>query len=367
MCLFSKFLVFALLGSLSATAQSYPFDSDSWEVTADSSRVVDYLGQKALYLKGGYAVVRNSDLSDGVVEFDIAVSGDRGFSGGIWRVQDLGNFEQFYIRPHQSGNPDANQYTPVFNGDAGWQLYYGDAYSAPVKYRFDQWMHIKVIVSGSQADIYVIDMQKPAVQVRDLKRNAKAGRVGLSVGNFSPAYFANFSVTKGKFTLTDSSSREVAMPAGTVRSWQISSAFAESKLTEKTILDEADKKALMWTKLESERTGITNLSRIQGPAKDKNTAFARVDIESDRVQTVMMRFGYSDRVRVYCNDQLLYVGSNNYLSRDYRYLGTIGLFDAVALPLKKGRNRVWFAVAEDFGGWGIWGVLDSVSSARVIE
>ena len=47
------------------------------------------------------------------------------------------NYENFYIRPHQSGNPDANQYQPVFNGSASWQLYYGPEYAAPVEYRYD--------------------------------------------------------------------------------------------------------------------------------------------------------------------------------------------------------------------------------------
>jgi hypothetical protein len=41
------------------------------------------------------------------------------------------------------------------------------------------------------------------------------------------------------------------------------------------------------------------------------------------------------------------------MSRDYRYLGTIGLFDSVTLPLKAGENEIWIAVSEAFGGWGI--------------
>ena len=41
------------------------------------------------------------------------------------------------------------------------------------------------------------------------------------------------------------------------------------------------------------------------------------------------------------------------ISRDFRYLGTIGLFDAIHLPLKQGENEVLLAVSETFGGWGI--------------
>ena len=66
-----------------------------------------------------------------------------------------------------------------------------------------------------------------------------------------------------------------------------------------------------------------------------------------------MDFGYSDRIKVYLNDVILYSGNNNYRSRDYRYLGTIGFFDAVALPLKEGENTLIMGVSVNFGGWGL--------------
>ena len=58
------------------------------------------------------------------------------------------------------------------------------------------------------------------------------------------------------------------------------------------------------------------------------------------------------------NGRLVYGGSNQYLTRDYRYLGTIGLFDDLYVSLSPGPNEVWFAVSESFGGWGILGVVD---------
>ena len=51
--------------------------------------------------------------------------------------------------------------------------------------------------------------------------------------------------------------------------------------------------------------------------------------------------------------RLLYTGNNGYRTRDYRYLGTIGYFDAITLPLQEGENELWFAVSESFGGWGV--------------
>jgi hypothetical protein len=121
---------------LPAQSQNIPFDSNRWEIDAKESRVEEYLGRQSLFLKGGLALVKDSKFLNGIIEFDIAFSAERTFVGTIWRVLDKKNYEEFYFRPHQSGNPDANQYTPVFNGLAGWQLYYGEDFAAPVRYRF---------------------------------------------------------------------------------------------------------------------------------------------------------------------------------------------------------------------------------------
>jgi hypothetical protein len=87
-------------------------------------------------------------------------------------------------------------------------------------------------------------------------------------------------------------------------------------------------------------------------------------VHAARPQTRRFTFGYSDRARVYLNGTLLYKGDNGYLSRDYRYLGTIGLFDSIALPLKGGDNELWIAVSEDFGGWGIMGGISDYEGAN---
>ena len=90
-------------------------------------------------------------------------------------------------------------------------------------------------------------------------------------------------------------------------------------------------------------------------------------LRSDKPRSVPLRLGYSDRARVYLDGRLLYVGDNSYRSRDYRYLGTIGLFDEIWLPLNRGENQLWVAVSEDFGGWGILGRLAEVEGVSILE
>ena len=353
---------------VTAHSQSVPFDSDRWEFRADEGKVIDHLGRKSLYLKGGGAVVKDSQFTDGVIEFDIAFTGERGFMGVMWRMQDSENFEEFYLRPHQSGNPDANQYEPVFNGVAAWQLYYGDGYGAPVKYDFNQWMRVKLVVSGKNAEIYIKDMEKPALFVSELKREVKSGKVGLSVGNFAPAYYSNFNFTAmNNPPLKGRAKPPQTAPAGTVMSWMISNAIDGKSLDRKYELSPTDKQQLNWKPLECESTGLANLARLQGVRKGADTVFARVIIQSDREQVKKFRFGFSDAVKVYFNDRLMYGGSDLYTSRDYRFLGTIGLFDELYLPLKKGENELWMAVTENFGGWGVKAMFDDPEGIKTKE
>lgn len=364
--LFSTAIYVSMLISAGiAGAQAVPFDSDRWELHGTEKKVLDYLGQRSLDLRGGAAIVKDSEFTDGVIEFDIAFSNERNFTGVMWRWQDPANREEFYFRPHQSGNPDANQYEPVFNGIAAWQLYYGERYAAPVKYDFNQWMHIKIVVSGAQAEVYIRDMTTPVLVIGELKRAVRTGKVGLRADNLAPAYYSNFSFTPLDRPAIKGTPKppETAQP-GTVMSWEVSNTIDGKSLDKKYRLTDADKQALSWQKLPSESSGLANLARLQGLGKGKDTTFARVVIESDSDQIKRFQFGFSDIVKVYFNDRLLYGGSDLYRSRDYRFLGTIGLFDELYLPLKKGDNELWLAVTETVGGWGVKARFDDMNGIR---
>lgn len=362
-------LILFMIGfvGMQAAPEVIPFDSERWEMQAAEKRIEAYQGQKSLYMKGGLALIKDSDFTNGIIEFDVAFGKERGFAGVRWRYQGGGNYEDFYLRPHQSGNPDANQYTPVFNGVSGWQLYHGQGYAKPVVYDFNQWMHVKIVVSGSQAEVYIKDMETPAVIIHELKHDIKSGKLGVGVGNFAPAYFSNFSYTAmSSPPALKGTPMQMEPPApGTIMKWQVSNAINEASLQNKHHLTAAEKSALTWQPLESEHTGLANLARVQGISQESNTAFAKVTVFSDFDQIKRVKLGYSDRVLVYCNDRLIYGGNNTYRTRDYRYLGTIGYFDEVYLDLKKGENELWIAVSESFGGWGLQAVFEDQNGIEV--
>ena len=98
---------------------------------------------------------------------------------------------------------------------------------------------------------------------------------------------------------------------------------------------------------------------------EADTVFARVTLHAEAKETRRIRFGYSDRVRVYLNGRRLYSGDNTYRSRDFRYLGTIGLFDAIPLRLAAGENELLLAVSEAFGGWGIQALFPDPAGVRI--
>ena len=108
-----------------------------------------------------------------------------------------------------------------------------------------------------------------------------------------------------------------------------------------------------WTELAAEPSGLTDLARVNGIRDGRNTVLARTTLDAEREEVRVLELGFSDRAVVFLNGRALYRGDDTYRSRDYRFLGSIGYFDTLFLPLVAGANDLVVAVSEDFGGWGI--------------
>ena len=349
-------LCFVISGSR-ARADDVPLRQNDWTVIAKEIRFEDYKGKKALFLRDGSAILKNNNFKNGIIEFDIAIPQTRAFLGLLFRLQDVNNAEELYLRAHQSGNPDANQYTPIFNGIAGWQLYYGPGYSAPVKYRFDEWMHVKLLILNNEAEVY-IDSETPSFFIPELKREAKSGALGFR-SLIGGAHYANLRVTETNnvrfATLPEKrdEQRVVIAEQSQVVHWAVSTPFAEELLRDQMSFPAELGKKLKFMPLDAEESGIANLARLQGIARG-NTVVAALSLKADGEIRIPLGFGFSDQARVYLNGILLYKGDDKFQSRDYRFLGTLGLYDWVILPLQKGDNQLWIAVSEYMpGGWGV--------------
>ena len=340
------------VAALAATADAQqPFDSSAWNISAAEWRVEPYRGRSALLLRDGTAWLKGSNFQNGTIEFDIAFSDVGGFPGIAFRAATHSDYELFYLRQNLSGQPHATQYTPVLNGLFAWQIYAGPKWEATARWTYDRWMHVKLIVSGPRAELYV-DGDSAVQIVPGLRGPQGAGEIGVISGN--GARFANFVVRPDRSMPPASAPPVVrdSTPATIVRTWRVSAPFAESLLT--GVADLPKIPGLETSKtLDIEERGIANLARLAGNGSGHNTVVAAITITSDRARTVPVRFGFSDRVRVYLNGQMLYAGNDGFGTHDPEFLGIVGLFDELALPLKRGRNELRFAVSETFGGWAI--------------
>lgn len=381
----TRFSAIVLLSSFLTSVhaqQTIPFADKRWTIRAQGSMQEYYKGYNSLYLQNGIAYLKDEHFGNGIIEFDIYQTLRPSFSGLIFRVKDPANYEELYLRSHQSGNPDAYQYTPVFNNDPAWQLYHDphDAdndgfihwkqrgknmgYNTMIEFPFDRWLHVKLLVKGTQAELYIDNDPDPVSFIRDLLTGQSQGGLGVKSGN-GAAWFANF-----RFTADDNinfktkgDDFKITTPPGTVESWQVSGSFKEDLLRNMNQLDTKWLGQFSWNSLGTEATGLANLSRL-APVNDSNTVLAKFTVVAERDQLKRLDIGYSDRVKLFCNGDAVYSGNASFRTRDYRYLGTIGYFDAVYLPLKKGQNTIILAVSETFGGWGVMAKWESMDGLR---
>lgn len=339
------------------------WDAARWDVRAQESRAGVHLGREGLYLVGGTAWLKDVDFLDGVIELDMAATGETGFHGVRFRAVEPTEHEHVYLRPHLSDRPDAVQYNPIFHGVSGWQIYADERYVQQVTIPVDRWVHVRVAVRGERMELSV-DGQR--LVFPHLVREPAVGAVGVNSSG-AGVWFANVEVYPDAdvaFSSDPGASAPEFDRTGVVRSWRVSEVFDESLVDGATELPSSLREGLSWESVEPEVRGIANLARLRGRS-DGNTVFAAVTLRTDRARTVPLDIGFSDRVRVFLNGRQLFAAADAFASRDYRFLGTIGFFDTVFLPLEPGDNEVWLAVSETFGGWGVAARLPAGSGVDV--
>lgn len=331
-------------------------DTLHWKIDAQSYVLETFKGQPSVYLQGGSMTLKDTLFLNGTIEYDVYLREEvRAFPGVYFRVNDS-NAEEFYIRPHQSGNPDANQAAPLINGITPWQLYFGPKYSFPYTYKFDDWTHVKLVVNNDRAQLY-LDHSKEPHHSWKLFHPAMAGKVFLTGGGNQALHIANVVVDTKTAIIKDFKPGEREPIEGLVPQWEISDKFEETQLSDSKGLESLIASRRYLESVVVEEGVAANIARkvVLRDGKPGNTVFAKLKIHSDKAQTKLFEFGYSDRVVAILNGEPIYKGTNGFRTRDYRYLGTIGLFDAIYLNLKQGENTLLMAVSENFGGWLITG------------
>jgi hypothetical protein len=175
----------------------------TWKGAAAIKVVPDRSADDAL------AIVKGATIKDGTIELDVAGlpganAGEtaRGFVGISFRLQDATRLETLYIRPTNGRADDqlrrnhSVQY--VSSPDWPWERLRKETpgvYETYADMQPGEWIHLKVVLKGRNATLYVGNATQPTLLVHDLKLGEVAGGIALWVGPGTDGYFKNLRVT----------------------------------------------------------------------------------------------------------------------------------------------------------------------------
>ena len=331
-----------------AAGEVIPFESDRWDKSG--ARQLTFLDRPCLT---GSATLKEVEFEDGIIEVDLAVTGVASYPGVFFRRQAGDTYEHVYIRPHRAGRyPDALQYTPVFNGLGSWQLYSGDGFTSGAEMPANQWVRLRVEVRGRQARVFLGEHPEPLLVISELKTGAARGSLGVIGGREGVAYFSNFSFRAAPELAFPPPGHKDSAP-GMVSRWQLSQPIPLGQIDLERYPASPPLPPLVWREVSADPGGLVDIGRqVRRTGNEPDCVLARTTIEAEADRVLKLQFGYSDVVVIYCNGQVVFQGNSAYRFRDPSFLGVVGLFDAVYLPLRKGSNELMLAVAEAMGGWG---------------
>ncbi len=305
--------------------ESHLTDLGDLEIRAENAAVVTWQGRPALRLENGLALLAGCRPADARIEVLVGTEGPA-YPGIAFRLADERSYELAYPVPHVSGQFDALQYDPVFQGSNTWQLYCGPGYQRAAEVPTGRWFRLQLEFSGPRAALCV-DGQPPLV-VEQLAHAPAAGACGL--WTYLPAYFAGLRVTAGSGLLEARGVSPTPAP-GAVLAWHVEGHGA----------------------IACEPSGVINLNRLRPP---EGAARLSRDFALAAAGPVTFTFGFSDVLALTVDGQELFRGEHTFqgfADRAARGLVEVGNQEASA-RLEAGTHRLMaeLQVREGFG-WGL--------------
>jgi hypothetical protein len=346
-----------------AGADSLPITDGKWQLEGPGVAVGRHDGRDVIEVQTGVAHRRDVSLQDGTIEFDVQLTRRRSFVYLLFRVSNGREHEEFYLRPHKSGLPDAAQYAPIYQGQSAWQLHHGPGATAAIEFEPGAWTHVRVVLEGRRAALFVGDMSQPALFVPHLAHEPKAGHIALrgflppdTPGQGPIARFANVTIQPGVIASPlPAAPAAVAPLPGVVTAWSVSRAFVP-KEGEEPLPDTATLGP--FSRIQAEPNGLVELHRfVPLPAGSRDAAaVARLNVRAEREGLFAFELGFSDDATVFLDGRPLFHGDGSYSYDTPRREGLIGFDQArLWLPLKAGNNELAVLVSDSFGGWGLMG------------
>jgi hypothetical protein len=214
---------FAAASASPLSAQQVPLSALSQSKLKSATAVVTtYRGSSAFklvpkdpkapgYAPGGpLAILDNIHFRDGAIDVDVAGQpakgadeSARGFIGVIFRVQSDSRFEIIYLRPTNSHADDQlrRNHTTQYSSEPDWpwdrlRKDSPGVYESWVDMETGEWTHMRIVVHGTDASLYVNHARNPCLIVHNLKLGDIEGSVGLWMGQDTEGYFRNLTLSK---------------------------------------------------------------------------------------------------------------------------------------------------------------------------
>jgi hypothetical protein len=198
-------------------AESIPIDPSRLDPKNVQVQTVTYRGTPAIHLTEkdaataeALAVVKDSRFRNGSIEVDVsgapgknAQGGARGFLGVAFRMQGDGSrYELLYIRPTNGRADDQlrrNHTTQYVSApDWPWERLRKESpgvYESYTDVQPGEWTHLRIVVQGTSASLYVGGAEQPCLLVHDLKLGDSEGAVALWIGPGTDGYFRDLKIS----------------------------------------------------------------------------------------------------------------------------------------------------------------------------
>jgi hypothetical protein len=211
-----------LLYSTAVKAQAVKFSKNNLQPVQVSMAIEQVKGKQVVKVQKDTGVkavdqptfvrIGGIQLKEGTIEVNVlsrllpnAPALARGFIGVAFRINDNNSkFECIYIRP-TNGRADnqlqRNHSIQYFSyPDYDFERLRKEApgvYETYADMGLNEWIKMKIVVKGSQAELYLNNNKQPSLIVNNLKHGADlSGAIGLWVDVGTEGYFADLKITK---------------------------------------------------------------------------------------------------------------------------------------------------------------------------
>ncbi|MDF0715584.1 DUF1080 domain-containing protein [Muricauda sp. 334s03] len=224
------------------------------------------------------------------------------------------------------------------------------------------WSHVKIIVVGDRASVYVQDMEIPRMTV-DLKRDVKTGDISLR-NQFFDAFYTNVSIKDlGDGTLSIKNNREEVLSDNYIKKWQISPKFIKNENGILSQLDSIRENGATWKYVETDVDGLLNISRFI--SQMNGSVALKTIIHSETKQDASMHIGYAKHLIVVLNNEVVFNKEMDMKKEEGRVFVDN---ENLNLNLLQGKNELFMILTGDEQyqqNWGVIAKLDKLNGIQI--